>query len=116
MWWILVEVRSPDTKLFLVRIDPFPQNVARGAPLCTCLALHAHEIGSKPVTITTAATSAVVRTVGRSLVASRDLLSVIIAERAGYARRKAGVLHRMKRIIQLPFEVPIHASDHVVLQ
>src|SRR5262245_22235671 len=113
---ILVEVRSSDPKLFLVRIDPLPQNFAFGASLRTCRALHAHEISSKPVTIATAATSAVVRTVGRSLVAARDLLSVIIAECAGYARRKAGVLHRVKGIMQLPFEVPIHASDHVVLQ
>ena len=29
---------------------------------------------------------------------------------------KPGVLHRVKRIVQFPFEVAIHASDHIVLQ
>jgi hypothetical protein len=38
-------------------------------------------------------------------------LPVIIGESAGYARRKADVVHRAKRIIQLPLEAPIHASD-----
>ena len=74
--------------------------------LCTCVALHAYEIGRKPMAIATATAPAVVRAVGRSLIAASELLPVIIAECAGNARRKAGVLHRAKGIVELPFEVP----------
>jgi hypothetical protein len=36
---ILVEIRSPDPKLFFVRIDPLPQDFTPLASLRTCLAL-----------------------------------------------------------------------------
>src|SRR5215469_15398821 len=116
MRWILVEVWSPDPKFFLVRIDPLPQTFTPRAPLGTCPALYADEIGRKPMAIAATAAAAMVRAVGRSLISGCDLLSVIIAERTGYARRKTGIVHRAKRIIELPFEVSIHASDHVVPQ
>src|SRR4029450_9572510 len=74
------------------------------------------EIGCEPMAIATAAAPAMVRAVRRSLVAADELLPVVIAESAGYARRKPGVVHRAKRIIQLPSEARIHASDHIVLQ
>src|SRR5262245_50934989 len=116
MRWILVEIRTTDPKLFFVRIDPLPQDFTPLAPLRPCLALHAHEIGRKPMPIATAEAPAMVRAVRRSLFAAYELLPVIIAESASYARRKPGVVHRAKRIIQLPSEAPIHASDHIVLQ
>src|SRR5262245_63466889 len=116
MRWILVEIRTADPKLFFVRIDPLPQEVTPRVSLRTCLALDAHEIGRKPMAIATAAAPAMVRAVRRSLFTADELLPVIIAESAGYAGRKPGLVHRAKRTIQLPFEAAIHASDHVVLQ
>src|SRR5262249_13129034 len=86
------------------------------ASLRTCLALHAHKINRKPMAIAAAAAPTVVRAVRRSLVAVCELLPVIIAESAGYARRKPGLVHRAQRIVQLASEVPIDASDHVILQ
>src|SRR5215469_5387214 len=116
MRWILVEIRSPDPKLFFVRVDPLPQDFTPRASLGTRLALHAHEIGRKPMAIATAAAPAMVRAVRRSLDAVCELLPVIVAESAGYARRKPGLVHRAKRIVQLASEVPIDASDHVILE
>src|SRR5215470_16534561 len=116
MRWILVEIWSRDSKFRFVRIDPLPQAFARRASLCPCLALHANEIGCKPMAIAAAAAAAVVRAVRRSLIAGCELLPVIIAETARYAGRKAGVVHRPERTIQFPFEPLIHASDHIVLQ
>src|SRR6266700_7838030 len=52
---IFIEIRSPDPKLFAVRIDPLPQVFARTPSLRTCLALYTHEIGRKPVAIAAAA-------------------------------------------------------------
>jgi hypothetical protein len=60
MGWILVEIRSPDPKLFFVRVDPLPQDFTPREPLRTRLAPHAHEIGRKPMAIATAAAPAMV--------------------------------------------------------
>src|SRR6516225_6367941 len=116
MRWILVEIRSPDPKFFFVCVDPLPQDFTPRASLGTRLALHAHEIGRKPMAIAAAAAPSMVLAVRRSLVAVCELLPVIVAESAGYARRQSSLVHRAKRIIQFRSEVPIHASDHVVLQ
>src|SRR5262249_32758636 len=112
---ILVEVRPANSKLFSVPTDPLPQTATPRASLPTRPPLKAHEIGRKPMSVAPAAAPAVIRAIGRSLVAGCDLLSVVIAECAGDARRKPGRFHRVKRIIQLPSEVLIHASDHVIL-
>src|SRR6516162_294357 len=66
--------------------------------------------------IAAAAAPSMVRAVRRSLVAVCELLPVIVAESAGYARRKPSLVHRAKRVVQLASEVPIHAADHIVLQ
>src|SRR6476660_3874235 len=50
----------------------------------------------------------------RRLQAAYDRLTVVIAERTGYARRQPRLLRRVKRIKQLQLEAPVHASDHVV--
>src|SRR6516164_9742539 len=55
MRWILVEIRSPDPKFFFVRVDPFPQDFTPRASVRTRVALHAHEVGRKPMAIATAA-------------------------------------------------------------
>ena len=60
MRWILVEIRTADPKFFFVRIDPLPQAFTPRASLRTCRALHAYEIGCKPMTIATAAAPAMV--------------------------------------------------------
>src|SRR6516165_9865543 len=68
MRWILVEIWSPDAKFFFVGVDPLPQDFTPRASLRTRLALHAHDIGRKPVAIATAAAPAMVRAVRSSLV------------------------------------------------
>src|SRR6516162_9027871 len=55
MRWILVEIRPADPKFFFVRVDPFPQDVTPRASVRTRVALHAHEVGRKPMAIATAA-------------------------------------------------------------
>jgi hypothetical protein len=60
MRWILIEIRSPDTDVFAVGIDPFPQIFSCTVAFGTCLALYAHDIGRQPVAIATAETSTVV--------------------------------------------------------
>jgi len=45
MWWVSIEIWSSDSKLFFVRIDPFPQLPTGSQSRCTCLALYAHDIG-----------------------------------------------------------------------
>src|SRR6516225_4134756 len=113
---ILVKIWSANPKFFFVRVDPLPQDFTPRPSLRTCLALDAHEVGRKPMAVAAATAPAMVRAVRRSLVATCELLPVIVAECAGYARRKPGVLHCAERIIQRPSETPIHASDHVILQ
>jgi hypothetical protein len=72
---IFIEIRSANSKLLPVCID----------------------IGRKPVAIAAAEAPAMVRPVGRRLQAAYDRLTVIIAERAGYARRQPRLLRRVKR-------------------
>src|SRR5262249_38019626 len=60
MRWVLIEIWSPNPKFFFVRVDPLPQNVTPRASLSTRIALHAHEIGRKPMAIATAAAPAMV--------------------------------------------------------
>ena len=45
MWWVSIEIWSSDSKVFFVRIDPFPQLLTGSPSLWTCLALYAHDIG-----------------------------------------------------------------------
>jgi hypothetical protein len=42
---IPIEIGSSNSKLFFVRIDPFPQLLAGGQSVDTCLALYAYDIG-----------------------------------------------------------------------
>src|SRR5258708_9263865 len=51
MRWVSIEIWSSDSKLFFVRIDPFPQLPTVNQSLCTCLALDAHDIGRSPLAI-----------------------------------------------------------------
>src|SRR5262249_46416780 len=92
-----------------------PQEFARNISLGTRRAFYADDIGCKPVAIAATKTPAVIRPVARGFQAGCYRLSVIIAECAGYARRKPGLLKRAKRVIELHFEAAIHAADHVVL-
>src|SRR5215831_14664455 len=57
MRWVSIEIGSADSKLFLVRIDPFPQLPTRSQSLCPCLALYADDIGRSPVTVAAAKAS-----------------------------------------------------------
>src|SRR4029077_838769 len=98
MHWISVGVRSPDSKLLPVRIDPFPEVFAGDISLIARLALDAHDISRKPVAIAAAGAAAVVRPVTRRLQAACDRLTVIIAERAGDARRQSGLLGCVERM------------------
>jgi len=47
-------------KFFFVRVDPFPQDFTPRASLRTRVALHAHDIGRKPMAIATAAAATMV--------------------------------------------------------
>src|SRR5713101_1195230 len=60
MRWVSIEIWSSDSKLFFVRIDPFPQLLTGSQSLCTCLALDAHDIGRSPVTIAAAEASTMI--------------------------------------------------------
>src|SRR5207253_3079655 len=104
----------PDSKLLLVCIDPFPEAFSGNQSLRPCPAIDAHDIGREPVAVTAARTPAMIRPVSRRLQAACDRLTVVIAERAGYARRQPGLLRSVKRMKELQLEAPIHASDHVV--
>ena len=57
---VAIEIRSPDPKLVLVGIDPFPQLLALEVSLHTGVTPYAHEIGRKPVAIAAAAAPAMV--------------------------------------------------------
>src|SRR6267142_7046816 len=63
--------------------------------------------------IAAAQASAMVGAIDRGLVAACDRLPVVIAEAARHTRRKPGVVQRSKKMIELHFEAPIHASDYV---
>src|SRR5215813_2144917 len=54
---ISIEVWSSDSKLFFVRIDPFPHLLARGPARRPCFTLYAHNIGRQPVTVAAAQAS-----------------------------------------------------------
>src|SRR5258708_30436745 len=55
-----------------------------------------------------------IRPVSRRLLAACDRLTVVIAERAGYARRQPGLLRSVKHMKELQLEAPIYASDRVI--
>jgi hypothetical protein len=51
MGWIFIKIRSPDSKILAVRVNPFPQTFACNESFRTGLAPCADKIGSKPVTV-----------------------------------------------------------------
>src|SRR6266478_519215 len=57
---IFIEIRSPDSKLLPVCIDPFPEAFTRNPSLRPCRAFDAHDIGRKPVAIAAAEAPAMV--------------------------------------------------------
>src|SRR3984893_4176592 len=94
---ILIEIGSPDSKLLPACIDPFPEAFSGNPSLGPCCAFDAHDIGRKTMAVAAAEAPAMVRPVSRRLQAACDRLTVVIAERAGYARRQPGLLRRAKR-------------------
>src|SRR5215510_3884256 len=64
--------------------------------------------------IAAAQASAMVRAIGRSLVAACDRLPVIIAEATCHTRGKPGVVQRAKETIQPQSEASVHPADHVL--
>ena len=111
---ISIEIRPPDTKLLPVFIDPFPEHFGRSPSLVPRPASDAHDIGRKPVAIAAAEAPAMVRPVSCRSQAACKRLTVVVAERAGYAGREPSLLRRMERMKELQLEVSIHASDHVI--
>src|SRR6202171_4354923 len=57
---ISIEIRSPDSKLLPVCIDPLPEAFSGNTSLRLCRAFDAHGIGRKPVAIAAAETAAMV--------------------------------------------------------
>src|SRR5258707_15433037 len=60
MRWVSIEIWSSDSKLFFVRIDPFPQLRAGSQSLCPCLALYAHDISRQPRPVAAAEASTMI--------------------------------------------------------
>src|SRR5205807_4524471 len=60
---ISIEIWSPDSKLLLVCIDPFPEAFSGNQSLRPCPAIDAHDIGREPVAVTAARTPAMIRPV-----------------------------------------------------
>ena len=98
---VSIPIRSCNSQLLLVRIDPLPQHFAVAKPLQAGFALHAHEIGCKAVPIAAASAAAMIGAVTRCLFAGRNRLTVVIAECAGYARHEPGLVHGAKRPVEL---------------
>src|SRR6516164_10176756 len=110
---IPIKIWSPDPKLLPVYINPFPEVFTGTISLVPCLALDTHDIGRKPVAVAAARAPTMVRPVCRRFQAACERLTVVITERAGYARRQPGLVRRAKCVKELQLETPIHASDHV---
>src|SRR5262249_8095765 len=111
---ISVEIRSPDPVLLLVRIDPLPHVFAGNASLRTCLALHAHEIGRKPVAIAAATAPTMVGTVARSVAAACERLPVALPKSLGDAGAEPSLVQRAKRMVKPQLEVLFLASNPVI--
>src|SRR5207253_11491707 len=106
----------PDPVRAAARVDPLPQFLARGPALVARLALDADDVGRKPVAVAAAAAASVVGIgIGRPL-AGGERLPVIVTESAGDARRQSGGVHGAQRVVELPLEAPVHATDHVILE
>src|SRR5260370_16741536 len=103
---VSIEIGSSDTKLFLVRIDPFPQLLTGNPSLCPCLALYAHDIGREPVTVAAAEPSTMIRPVPLSLLARRDVLPIIVAKGPPYACHQPGVVQRTHPVIDRDPKTP----------
>ena len=96
-------------------IDPVPKKFAGDQTLPPGRAIDAHDIRRKPVAIASTEATSMVGSVVSGLQAARDRLAVVIAERAGYARRQARLLGDMKHLKELPLEITIHTADYVTL-
>src|SRR3954453_8667561 len=57
---ISIEIRSPNSVLLAIVVDPFPKKVGRNPSFSTCRAFGAHDIGRKPVAIATAPAAAMI--------------------------------------------------------
>jgi len=57
---IFIEIRSPDSKVLPVCIDPFPEAFSGNPSLRPCRAFDAYDVGRKPVAIATAEAPAMV--------------------------------------------------------
>ena len=64
--WIFIKVRSTYSEILAVRVYPVPQFFICIPSLGISRAVHTHEIGGKPVAITAAQASTMVRSVCRS--------------------------------------------------
>src|SRR5258707_3215027 len=111
---ISIEIRPPNSKLLAVFIDPFPEAFGGNPSLRPGSAFDAHHIGRKPPAIAAAEAPAMVGSISRCLQTASDPLTVVIAERAGYARRQPSLLRRAERVNKPSLKAPIHASDHGV--
>src|SRR6516164_2537869 len=93
---IPIKIWSPDPKLLPVYINPFPEVFTGTISLVPCLAVDTHDIGRKPVAVAAARAPTMVRPICRRFQAACERLTVVITERAGYARRQPGFLRRVR--------------------
>src|SRR5215475_10716616 len=114
MWRVAIAIRSPDSKFFVVGINPFPQLLGGNPALCARLALYADDIGRQTVTITAAEAPAMIGPVGFGLLARRDDLPIIVAKSARYAWDQTGLVKRAQGVIERDPEIRVHAANNVI--
>src|SRR5262249_44017701 len=110
---VLIKVGPSKPKFNALRVHPFPQRFTLRHSLGTSFASNAHEVHTTSVTVSPTQTPSVVRPVRRSLLSSRDRLSVIVTKTTCDSRCEASVVKRANEAIQSGFEVALHTADHV---
>src|SRR5262249_20804131 len=107
---IAAEIGPADAERLAVGVHPFPQHFGRDPALRAVVAGGRNDVRGHAVAIAAARAAAVIGAVGRRLQAARDRLAIVVAERAGDARRQAGGLGGEQGAEQLSLEALVHAA------
>ena len=83
---VSIEIGPSDSKLLPVCIDPFPEGFSGSETLRPCRTIDAHNIRRKPVAIASTEAASVIGPVVGRLEDACNRLTIVNAERAGYAR------------------------------
>ena len=63
VWRVSIQIRSADTKFTAVCVDPIPKKAARHQALRGVLAIGAHDVGCKAVSVASTPAAAVIRSI-----------------------------------------------------